>query len=652
MSTIREITYFNSFIVKKLVESNDGAPGGGKAVWPGLPWNPNGYPAFPNLVSTDVYPSGEDDLYMWYIEESRIRGGYNNDQVDLGVRAFTQETTDNELILSNGIIYSGLYNSTTGFNDTNVFSVSESIEKQLDPRYGGIQKLYASDTNLMIFQNDKVSNALVDKDAVYTGDGRAIQTASNLVLGNINQYAGEYGISNNPESFAFKGNRIYFSDKNRGSVMRLSTDGLTEISMYGMRDYFRDKLSVISEESELSSLLPLTVRAGTYSSGGIGGLIPFPTDSLIVQDLGTGLVSSLELGMQFSSSIYGNSGVYVYSKQNVGGLSGLLTITNNVTGLGGGNSSYTLTVGSLGITTSRGSISTDNIGGLIGSVGFVTITILESNLTNISTTSKRVTFDRTLTLPSGVTPSTEAFSFYKLINDRIVGGYDNYYDNYVISIQDGATGLYDTLSFSDTVNGWTSLWDYKPSFMDTINNIYYSIEGGNVWKHYNESVINNRGYFYGTYYPTSVQLSFNPNSSISKNFNTINYEGTNGWQVDYFLSDTTGPTVIDSQTNNYKDESSSIYSYNEGVYVEGGVTHRVGFDRKENKYVANLINKGVLISGSNENVSFGQPGQVVPGASMSGIKGYFATVKLRTDNTTDLGGLKTLFAVSSNFVKS
>lgn len=690
MSTIREITYFNSFIVKKLVESNDGASGGGKAVWPGLPWNPNGYPTFPNLVSTDVYPSGEDDLYMWYIEESRIRGGYNNDQVDLGVRAYTKETSDDELILSNGIIYSGLYNSTTGFNDTNVFSVAESIEKQMDPRYGGVQKLYASDTNLMIFQNDKVSNALVDKDAIYTGDGRAIQTSSTLVLGNINQYAGEYGISSNPESFAFKGNRVYFSDKNRGAVMRLSTDGLTEISMYGMRDYFRDKLSNISEEAEFSSLLPLTVIAGTYSSGGVGGAVPFPTDSLIIQDLDTGLVSALELGMQFSSSIYGNSGVYVYSKQDVGGLSGLLTITNNVPALIGGPSSYTLTEGSGGFTTSRGSdgqssativvvvdsagavssvtatvsgtaysagdvisISTDNIGGLSGStIDFVTITVLESNLTNISTTSKRVTFDRTLTLPSGVTPVTGAFNFYKLINDRVVGGYDNYYDNYVISIQDGASDSYDTLSFADSVNGWTSLWDYKPSFIDTINNVYYSIEGGNVWKHYDESVINNRGYFYGVHYPTSVQLSFNPNSSISKNFNTVNYEGTNGWQVDYFLSDVTGPTLIDSQTNNYKDETSSIYSYNEGVYIEGGVTYRVGFDRKENKYVANLINKGVLISGGSENVSFGQPGQVVPGGSVSGIKGYFATVKLSTDNTTDLGGLKTLFAVSSNFVKS
>ena len=691
MATIREVTYFNSFIVKKLVEANTNfAYGAGIAVWPGLPWNPDGYPIFPNRVSTDIYPSGDDDIYMWYIEESRIRGGYNNDQVDLGVRAYIKETTDDELILSNGIIYSGLYNSTTGFNDTNVFSVAEKIQTQVDPRYGGIQKLYASNTNLVIFQNDKVSRALIDKDEIYTADGNALKTASSLVIGSITQYAGEYGVSNNPESFAFKGNRIYFSDKNRGAIMRLSTDGLTEISMYGMRDYFRDKLSVVSEQPEFSSLLTLKLYAANPGLSSI-----FPTNSIIAEDSSTGLVSNLELGMQFSSSIYGNSGVYVYGKQNVGGLSGLLTITNNVPALNGGPHSYTLTEGSGGFTTSRGSsgqtsativvvvdgagsvvsitatvpgtaysagdvisISTDNIGtisvppGDPSQTGFLTITILESNLTNISTTSKRLIFDRTLTLPSGVTPANEDFSFYKLINDKIVGGYDNYYDNYVVSIQDGATSAYDTLSFSDSVNGWTSLWDYNPSFMDTINNVYYSIEGGNVWKHYNESVINNRGYFYGTYYPTSVQLSFNSIASISKNFNTINYEGTNGWQVDYFLSDRTGPTVINAETNNYKDETSSIYSYDEGVYTEGGVIRRVGFNRKENKYVANLINKGVLISGTNQNVSFGQPGQVVPGSSMSGIKGFFATVKLRTDNTTELGGLKTLFTVSSNFVKS
>ena len=678
MATIREVTYFNSFIVKKLVEANTNfVYGAGIAVWPGLPWNPDGYPTFPNRVSTDVYPIGDDDIYMWYIEESRIRGGYNNDQVDLGVRAYIKETTDDELILSNGIIYSGLYNSTTGFNDTNVFSVAEKIQTQVDPRYGGIQKLYASNTNLVIFQNDKVSRALIDKDEIYTADGNSLKTASSLVIGSITQYAGEYGISNNPESFAFKGNRIYFSDKNRGAIMRLSTDGLTEISMYGMRDYFRDKLADISETAVFSPFVNINVYTGQDGSGA-----PFPTDSLIVSDSSTGLVSNLELGMQSSSSMFGNSDVYINSKQPVGSLIGSLNITTNTTLLTPGSygpisvitSRYvvtqviatvnvvvssagivdTVTVQSGGTLYSAGDLLTIS-GALIGGINptnNIQVTIVESNLTSISTTYKRVTFDRVLSYLDLFTADSIAFNFYKLINDKIVGGYDNYYDNYVVSIQDGATSAYDTLSFSDSVNGWTSLWDYNPSFMDTINNVYYSIEGGNVWKHYNESVINNRGYFYGTYYPTSVQLSFNSIASISKNFNTINYEGTNGWQVDYFLSDRTGPTVINAETNNYKDETSSIYSYDEGVYTEGGVIRRVGFNRKENKYVANLINKGVLISGTNQNVSFGQPGQVVPGSSMSGIKGFFATVKLRTDNTTELGGLKTLFTVSSNFVKS
>jgi hypothetical protein len=37
---------------------------------------------------------------------------------------------------------------------------------------------------------------------------------------------------------------------------------------------------------------------------------------------------------------------------------------------------------------------------------------------------------------------------------------------------------------------------------------------------------------------------------------------------------------------------------------------------------------------------------------MSGVKGYFVTVKMSTDGTTDVGGSKELFAVSSNFVMS
>ena len=56
------------------------------------------------------------------------------------------------------------------------------------------KRLYAEDTNLIIFQEDKVSRALIDKDAIYSAEGGAMYTSSKLVIGQIVAYAGEYGI--------------------------------------------------------------------------------------------------------------------------------------------------------------------------------------------------------------------------------------------------------------------------------------------------------------------------------------------------------------------------------------------------------------------------------------------------------------------------
>ena len=57
-------------------------------------------------------------------------------------------------------------------------------------------------------------------------------------------FSGEYGISTNPESFASESYRVYFADKVRGAVMRLSKDGLTPISNHGMKDWFKDNLKL------------------------------------------------------------------------------------------------------------------------------------------------------------------------------------------------------------------------------------------------------------------------------------------------------------------------------------------------------------------------------------------------------------------------
>jgi hypothetical protein len=181
------------------------------------------------------------NAYDWYVEESRIRGGYNNVQTGLSPRAFLKSEDNSSETLGSSIMYSGVINSRTGINQTNQFPSGEDITRTVDPSKGSIQKLYAEDTNLIIFQERKVNKALIDKDAIYTQEGQPVQTTSNVVIGAIIAYAGEFGISQNPESFAVYGYRKYFTDKDKGSVMRLSQDGLTEISNYGMYDFFRDK---------------------------------------------------------------------------------------------------------------------------------------------------------------------------------------------------------------------------------------------------------------------------------------------------------------------------------------------------------------------------------------------------------------------------
>ena len=484
MSYAIEISYFNSFWVKQVRDN------GNDPVWPnGYPYNqtipiqPGGNPAPAPL---DPFPgnaaAGDNN---WFVEESRIRGGYNNTQVDLGVRAYITEEFPEQQARENSLIYSGIFNSRTGVNNTNQFSVGESITKSLDPVNGSIQKLYAEDTNLIVFQENKVSRALIDKDAIYSAEGNAAITSTQLVIGQIVPYAGNYGISRNPESFAVYGYQKYFTDKDRNAVLRLSMDGITEISSYGMLDYFRDTLASVGESG------------------------------------------------------------------------------------------------------------------------------------------------------------------------RIVGGYDIHNKNYTLSLQTTPAwqenvdnpSNYATLTFDELVKGWNSFFTYKPTYITSLKNKFYSFKNGSIYEHYSNPSGNNRGTFYGEYAPSTITFVFNQNSSVSKNFQTVNYEGDNGWQVNSFVSDSQRFDELNTGWVSYNDTTPDVPSYDQTIIVDN-VTYKYrdlgyGFDRKENKYFANLLN-----------TSPARDGEVVWGNEMSGIKGFFATVTFSTDNITNVGGPKELWSVGSNYVVS
>ena len=181
------------------------------------------------------------------VESNRIRDDYNATFLDKGpvVSTVLNEKYKQEH-KPNTIIWSGLFNSTGGVNRTNEFIQAEKITKDINPEYGSIQKLHVRDTDLIAFCEDKVLRILANKDALYNADGNTNLISTQNVLGQAMPFVGEYGISKNPESFTSHAYRVYFADKARGSVLRLSRDGLTDIATKGMTDWFNDNLPLSS----------------------------------------------------------------------------------------------------------------------------------------------------------------------------------------------------------------------------------------------------------------------------------------------------------------------------------------------------------------------------------------------------------------------
>ena len=177
------------------------------------------------------------------VESNRIRDNFNLPFISNGVKASaTLEQEYKEEHRKYGLIYSGIYNSTSGVNNLNQFIAAEKITKDVNPIYGSIQKLYSRDSDLVALCEDKILRIQANKDALFNADGNSNVVASSNVLGQTIPFSGEFGISTNPESFASENYRAYFTDKVRGAVIRLSKDGLTPISEAGMKDWFRDNL--------------------------------------------------------------------------------------------------------------------------------------------------------------------------------------------------------------------------------------------------------------------------------------------------------------------------------------------------------------------------------------------------------------------------
>ena len=393
-----------------------------------------------------------------------------------------------------------------------------NYKDDIEKKYGSIQLMYSRDTDIVVFQEDKVSKVLYSKDLLFNADGTNNLSSVDYVLGQQVMYSGEYGISSNPESFAFNANNLYFSDLKRGSILRLGTDGITEISMYGLRTWFKDR-------------------------------------------------------------------------------------------------------------------------------------------------------------------------FNENPNAIIVGAYDPYFDQYVITIdnskllQEGVASeniVNYTITFDERVKGWTSFHSFSGEQMVGMNNEFFSMKGGNLYKHH----IGDRNTFYGVTYPSKVDFIFNDSPFDIKAFKTLNLEGTHPWQATVITNLTNGNVYLNEFVNKEDEwyayirraEDTSDYS---SLAVQGigstlGVisTNTISFSQKVNGSLSNgdsiykvdgnnLILLGKVQSHNDTSITLVSLDSSVnigdfiifsknARAEASMIRGYYMLVKMINNSTDKVE----LFAVNSEVFKS
>ena len=237
--------------------------------------------------------------------------------------------------------YSGVFNNEFNLNRLNEFNLGLANFKPLEESFGPIEKMVAQDTNILVLQEDKISYVLASKNLISDSTGGGVVASVPQILGTQIARVEEFGISNNPESFAQWGPSKYFTDAKRGSVIQLTGNGPAEslavVSEAGMRSWFRDMF------------------ISNFTTQKLGGYDPYMNEYVLGNNLTTipEKISCIKCGVTQMYSIQGKDVSVCY---NLGGTVGDVIISWPAPLVSaGGSFSFTATYN--GTTTSSGTIT-------------------------------------------------------------------------------------------------------------------------------------------------------------------------------------------------------------------------------------------------------------------------------------------------------
>lgn len=412
-----------------------------------------------------IYRIGTTD-YTFVVESASINDSVFSKFYDRG-KAYTVDPDQGQTRYIDQVTYSDPFVVGSKINGLSNFNPVELPFKEYGRVYGSIQRLFAFENRLEVYQQDKVQYSMVSRDVIYNnqGDGSTVGTLSNTLSDPV-AYSGEYGISDNPESFSVYGSRRYFVDLKRGVVCRLSQNGIEPISDYKMTSYFRNKFEGVIRGYRRANIY------GVYDPRFSEYVL-----SIENRDITQGELQGFSLVDGDPSTIQINfEGAFL---PDVG-----LPLSIQYTGADGNTYNAELTLDSY-----------QTVFDPLGNEFTIVYATLPEGLNLFGSDSNSIT-------------------------NRVLDG-----DTYSIGVR---TVSGETLAFNENVNRWTTFYSYQPEFMVRMFNDIVTFKDGQFWLHNKNEVRNN---FYGDQFDSEIWVVSNNDPSRKKIYKAISEESNSVFEA-------------------------------------------------------------------------------------------------------------------------
>lgn len=133
------------------------------------------------------------------------------------------------------------YQANTNINGLNRFYPNNLHE--VDASFGNIQRLKVRDRFVRVFQQLKVGAVPLFNQISKNADGTTLDVVTDKLLNPIQYYIGDFGIGDNPESLASYNFADYFTSNIKGTICRVSNDGIEPISItYNISSWATEQL--------------------------------------------------------------------------------------------------------------------------------------------------------------------------------------------------------------------------------------------------------------------------------------------------------------------------------------------------------------------------------------------------------------------------